>query len=263
MFLSCAIPEHKGSHTVHPTGTFTWESHKTQLILTCLHPIKCNQIFGHRFWKVIFSANFIDCYDFQQVFYHTPSHRNALTLCVQPEHWPGNQRKQELIRFLYMSIKVETGITCEKRSESMHVFKYAFKITPKLNNCNLIIYSDEWREITGRSSVKLNADITICKLCTSTAQIQTRYMLLVLLSMLILFFNHNCIRLLTLTLPGPSAGVSGSLDSYCSLKPLCSGMGEVVPARTSPTLLPPCPSIRALCYSNCQRSTQSHQQSKG
>ena len=46
---------------------------------------------------------------------------------------------------------------------------------------------------------------------------------------------------LTLTLPGPSAGVSGSLDSYCSLKPICSGMGEVVPARTSPTLLPPSP----------------------
>ena len=46
---------------------------------------------------------------------------------------------------------------------------------------------------------------------------------------------------LTLRLPGPSAGVSGSLDSYCSLKPLCSGMGEVVPARTSPTLLPPSP----------------------
>ena len=33
----------------------------------------------------------------------------------------------------------------------------------------------------------------------------------------------------------------GSLDSYCSLKPLCSGMGEVVPARASPTLLPPSP----------------------
>ena len=46
---------------------------------------------------------------------------------------------------------------------------------------------------------------------------------------------------LTLTLPGPSADVSGSLDSYCSLKPLCSGMGEVVPACTSPTLLPPSP----------------------
>ena len=30
-------------------------------------------------------------------------------------------------------------------------------------------------------------------------------------------------------------------DSYSSLKPLCSGMGEVVPARTSPTLLPPSP----------------------
>ena len=50
-------------------------------------------------------------------------------------------------------------------------------------------------------------------------------------------YESKCI-LLTLTLPGPSAGVSGSLDSYCSLKPLCSGMGEVVPARTSPTLLP-------------------------
>ena len=49
------------------------------------------------------------------------------------------------------------------------------------------------------------------------------------------------VTMLTLTLPGPSAGVSGSLDSYCSLKPLCSGMGEVVPARTSPTLLPPSP----------------------
>ena len=46
---------------------------------------------------------------------------------------------------------------------------------------------------------------------------------------------------LTLTLPGPSAGVSISLDSYCSIKPLCLGMGEVVPARTSPTLHPPSP----------------------
>ena len=39
-------------------------------------------------------------------------------------------------------------------------------------------------------------------------------------------------------------------------------MGEVGSARYEPALLPPCPSIRALCYSNCQRSTQSHQQSK-
>ena len=59
----------------------------------------------------------------------------------------------------------------------------------------------------------------------------------------ILLTTDHCISPtpLTLTLPGPSAGVSGSLDSYCSLKPLCSGMGEVVPARTSPTLLPPSP----------------------
>ena len=54
---------------------------------------------------------------------------------------------------------------------------------------------------------------------------------------LILSFKFD----LTLTLPGQSAGVSGSLDSYCSLKPLCSGMGEVVPARTSQALPPPSP----------------------
>ena len=72
-----------------------------------------------------------------------------------------------------------------------------------------------------------------------------------LLSWILLFFERVSVSsykvnnivttaciLLTLTLPGPSAGVSGSLDSYCSLKALCSGMGEVVPARTSPTLLP-------------------------
>ena len=43
----------------------------------------------------------------------------------------------------------------------------------------------------------------------------------------------------------------------------CEGMGEVGSARYEPALLPPCPSIRVLCYSNCQRSTQSHQQFKG
>ena len=59
---------------------------------------------------------------------------------------------------------------------------------------------------------------------------------------------------LTLTLPGPSAGVSGSLDSYCSLKHLCSGMGEVVPARTSPTLLPPSP--RTVLSLSCFKVSQ-------
>ena len=43
----------------------------------------------------------------------------------------------------------------------------------------------------------------------------------------------------------------------------CEGMGEVGSARYEPALLSPCLSIRALCYCNCQRSTQSHQQSKG
>ena len=59
---------------------------------------------------------------------------------------------------------------------------------------------------------------------------------------------------LTLTLPGTYAGVSGSLDSYCSLKPLCSGMGEVVPVRTSPTLLPPSP--RTVLSLSCFKVSQ-------
>ena len=40
-------------------------------------------------------------------------------------------------------------------------------------------------------------------------------------------------------------------------------MGDVGSARYEPALLPPCPTIRVSCYSNCQRSTQSHQQLKG
>ena len=36
----------------------------------------------------------------------------------------------------------------------------------------------------------------------------------------------------------------GTNESYCSLKPLCSDMREVVPARTSPTLPPPSPRTR-------------------
>ena len=62
------------------------------------------------------------------------------------------------------------------------------------------------------------------------------------------------VAILSLTLPGPSAGVSGSLDSYCNLKPLCSGMGEVVLARTSLTLLPPSP--RTVLSFSCFKVSQ-------
>ena len=44
------------------------------------------------------------------------------------------------------------------------------------------------------------------------------------------------------------------LDSYWSLKPLCSGMGEVVPARTSPTLPPPSP--RTVLSLSCFKVSQ-------
>ena len=59
---------------------------------------------------------------------------------------------------------------------------------------------------------------------------------------------------LTLTLPSPYVGMGGISDSYCSLKPLCSGMGEVVPARTSPTLLPPSP--RTVLSLSCFKVSQ-------
>ena len=38
------------------------------------------------------------------------------------------------------------------------------------------------------------------------------------------------------------------------------GMGDVGSTRYEPALLPPCPTIKVLCYSNCQRSTHSHNQ---
>ena len=50
------------------------------------------------------------------------------------------------------------------------------------------------------------------------------------------------VTVLTLKLPGPAAGVEGSLTVTIALKPLWSGMGEIVPACTSPTLHPPIPS---------------------
>ena len=58
---------------------------------------------------------------------------------------------------------------------------------------------------------------------------------------------------------------SASHDNWCTatlwkriMTAQCEGMGEVGSARYEPALLPPCPSIRALSYSNCQRSTHSN-----
>ena len=58
-----------------------------------------------------------------------------------------------------------------------------------------------------------------------------------------------------------TAGVSGWIsDSCCSLKPLWSGMGEVVPARTSPTLHPP--SSPTVLLLSCLKSFPVHQLSR-
>ena len=58
---------------------------------------------------------------------------------------------------------------------------------------------------------------------------------------------------------------SASHDNWCTatlwnriMTVQCEGMGEVGSARYEPALLPPCPSIRALSCSNCQRSTHSN-----
>ena len=52
---------------------------------------------------------------------------------------------------------------------------------------------------------------------------------------------------------------SASHDNWCTatlwnriMTAQCKGMGEVGSARYEPALLPPCPSIRVLSYSNCQ-----------
>ena len=60
---------------------------------------------------------------------------------------------------------------------------------------------------------------------------------------------------------------SASRDNWCTvalwnriMTAQCEGMGEVGSARYEPALLPPCPSIRVLSYSNCQRSSHAMSQ---
>ena len=80
---------------------------------------------------------------------------------------------------------------------------------------------------------------------------------------------HNCV--LSQFYPQTTVNsYSASNGNWCTatlwnriMTAQCEGMGEVGSARYEPALLPPCPSIRVLSYSNCHRSTQSHQQSKG
>ena len=68
----------------------------------------------------------------------------------------------------------------------------------------------------------------------------------------------------TMTSPPPVNSYSASHGNWCTatlwnriMTAQCEGMGEVGSARYEPALLPPCPSIRVLSYSNCQRSTHS------
>ena len=92
-------------------------------------------------------------------------------------------------------------------------------------------------------------------------------------------WTHNAITYMTLQIMGKkmSRELSRHLNSYSAsdnswcigtlvnrvITAQWEGMGDVGAARYEPALLPPCPTIRVLCYSNCQRSTHSHQQFKG
>ena len=104
--------------------------------------------------------------------------------------------------------------------------QYIYKVK-EFGVWSIVLFNDAWSH-KGHSASNMTVILA-----------QSYLLHLLLLHIIITFaitFSH-----LTLTLPSPSAGVSGSLDSYCSLKPLCSSMGEVVLARTSSTLLPPSP----------------------
>ena len=69
--------------------------------------------------------------------------------------------------------------------------------------------------------------------------------------------GDSCLKLLLSELTFNS--YSASHDNWCTgtlwnriITAQCEGMGEVGSARYEPALLPPCPSIRVLSYSNCQ-----------
>ena len=61
-----------------------------------------------------------------------------------------------------------------------------------------------------------------------------------------------CFTILTLKVLVMTIDALGLLNMY-----KWEGMGDVGLARYEPALLPPCPTIRILSYSNCQRSTHS------
>ena len=70
--------------------------------------------------------------------------------------------------------------------------------------------------------------------------------------------HSNCTEQFSLNLSVNS--YSASRDNWCTatlwnriMTAQCEGMGEVGSARYEPALLRPCPSIRVLSYSNCQR----------
>ena len=71
--------------------------------------------------------------------------------------------------------------------------------------------------------------------------------------LLIIFSSHSLVGMVAIN------SYSASHDSWCTvtlwnriMTAQCEGMGEVGSARYEPALLPPCPTIRVLSYSNCQ-----------
>ena len=72
-------------------------------------------------------------------------------------------------------------------------------------------------------------------------------------------WTHGDIRTIYISIYININSYSASHDNWCTatlwnriMTAQCEGMGEVGSARYEPALLPPCPSIRVLSYSNCQ-----------
>ena len=74
--------------------------------------------------------------------------------------------------------------------------------------------------------------------------------------------RHNRFRkdYLTLKVLVTTIDALGLLNRIITVQ--CEGMGDVGSARYEPALLPPCPTIRVLSYSNCQEIHPIHFKAK-
>ena len=120
-----------------------------------------------------------------------------------------------------------------------------------------IVSKQQWhtrKRVTHGSNVNITEANTQCPLAWITKQSLLSFSIRLNFPSVLVFFNSY----------------NASHDNWCTetllnrvITAQWEGMGDVGSARYESALLPPCPTIRVLCYSNCQRSTHSRQQFKG